>query len=100
MEYDRATIVSKLESALKETEWVSNDVPHNVAFHMTDWLDDLQQLQSFYSAPESYSQSEITDLLMSFLVHVPSHLAAASKLFTGEPVGDLFGIGATTGARS
>ena len=32
---------------------------------------------------------------MGFLIHVPSHVAAASKLVTGIPVTDIFKVGAT-----
>jgi hypothetical protein len=42
------------------------------------------------------SDAEVSEMLMGFLVHVPNHLAAASKLYTGMPVTDIFGVNATS----
>ena len=42
------------------------------------------------------SDAEVSQLLISFLVHVPNHVAAASKLYTDIPVTDIFGVGATS----
>jgi hypothetical protein len=38
----------------------------------------------------------VNRLVLGFLAHVPNHLAAASKLLTGIPVTDIFGVGATS----
>ena len=67
----------------------------DAAFHMTDWLNDLEEWSEFCEKPETLSAEQIQDLLMSFLVHVPNHIAAASKLVTGIPVTDVFNVGAT-----
>jgi len=96
MNYDCDTIAAKIEEALIETDWTPRDLSHDVAFHMTDWLDDLSTLQAFYASPETYTSSQIVDLLTRFLLHVPNHVAAAGKLLTGEPVADIFDVGATT----
>ena len=53
---------------------------------------------AFCSAPERLSPVEINKLLIRFLAHVPNHIAAASKLLTGFPVTDVFGVGSTTDA--
>jgi hypothetical protein len=42
------------------------------------------------------SDAEVSELLIGFLVHVPNHVAAASKLYTDVPVTDIFGVGATS----
>jgi len=63
---------------------------------MTDWLDDLAEYHDFCAHPEKRSPSEIAELLTKFLVHVPNHVADASKLFTGIPVADIFGVGSIT----
>jgi len=96
MQYDRDAIVSGLTRALEVSDGVPDEAVRDIAFHMTDWLDDLSELHAFYTSPDTYSTKQVTDLLMGFLLHVPNHLAAASKLYTGEPVTDVFGIGATT----
>ncbi|MGI9264798.1 MAG: hypothetical protein ACR2QU_07705, partial [Gammaproteobacteria bacterium] len=59
-------------------------------------LSDLERLNDYCQAPEALSAAQVSELLTDFLVHVPNHLAAASKLMTGIPVTDIFGVGATT----
>lgn len=95
MHYDRDAIVTALMHALEASEWASHETCRDIAFHMTDWLDDLSRLQAFYESPDGCEPAQVIDLLMAFLVHAPSHLAAASKLFTDDPVTDVFGVGAT-----
>jgi hypothetical protein len=82
------------EVALREAE-LSDAVADEVAFHMTDWLDDLAAYSRFCADPNAMSDAEVNQLLIDFLVHVPNHLAAASKLYTDVPVTDIFGVGAT-----
>jgi hypothetical protein len=68
----------------------------DIVFHMTDWLEDLNNWSNFCANPNKLSPDEVHSLLIEFLVHVPAHLAAAAKLVTGLPVNDVFGIGATS----
>lgn len=63
---------------------------------MSDWLADLGAYFRFCEDPRSMSDAEIGELLTDFLVHVPNHVAAASKLYTKVPVTDIFGVGATS----
>ena len=72
----------------------SDAAVRDIVFHMTDWLDDLDRYHTFCEAPEAPSTAEVEELLKDFLVHVPNHLAAASKLYTGIPVTDMFDVGA------
>lgn len=72
-----------------ETAW-------NVAFHLTDWLDDLQAFHQFCQRPEQFGTEEVNEILMRLLIHVPNHIAAAAKLYCDMPVKDVFGVGATT----
>jgi hypothetical protein len=81
--------------AVSEGE-LSDPVARDVAFHMTDWLTDLDAYRRFCSEPSALSEAEVNQLLTQFLVHVPNHLAAAAKLYTGIPVTDVFGVGATS----
>ena len=82
------------EVARREME-LPDTVAHDVAFHMTDWLDDLQAYVSFCTDPSKMSDADVGDLLTDLLIHVPNHVAAACKLYTGVPVTDVFGVGAT-----
>ena len=83
------------EVALHEMS-LSESAAEDVAFHMTDWLTDFEAYQRFCSDPSGLSDTEVSRLLTQFLVHVPNHLAAASKLYTNVPVTDVFGVGATS----
>ena len=67
----------------------------DLAFHMTDWTDDYDAIKAFYDDPENASD-EMVNKALGCLVHIPHHLAAAAKLYTGLPVTDVFGIGATS----
>jgi len=95
MKYDATKIKIALRKAFTETGMDPKKIDDAI-FHMTDWLEDHGNLNSFYEDPDSKSAKEISDLLMKFLVHVPAHVAAASKLVTELPVSDVFGIGATS----
>ncbi len=94
MTYDENKIREAIGMALKDLDMQPTDIS-DAAFHMTDWLGDLNHWNSFCEKPESLTGEEIQELLMSFLVHVPNHVAAAGKLITGIPVTDIFDVGAT-----
>jgi len=56
--------------------------PHlveDVAFHMTDWKDDLDQLVTLYQNIDRASDSEIQKVIIGFLAHAPNHIVAARK---------------------
>lgn len=94
MKYDQDKIREAIGVALKGLDMQPTEIS-DVAFHMTDWLGDLEEWTMFCEKPESLSEEQIQDLLMGFLIHVPNHIAAASKLVTGFPVKDIFEVGAT-----
>ena len=83
------------EVGLREMS-LSESAAADVAFHMTDWLANFEEYQRFCLNPSGLSDEEVSRMLVKFLVHVPNHLAAASKLYTDVPVTDVFGVGATT----
>ena len=92
---DQKQIEDAIKQALtKETDY-SHEVIYDIAFHMTDWLQDLEEYHQFCTHPDKLSADEVHSLLLKFLVHVPNHVAAAGKLLTGIPVSDIFEVGAT-----
>jgi hypothetical protein len=48
-------------------------------FHMTDWIDDLQNLLELYGHPEQ-PQGNPAQTIAGFLYHVIPHLNAAGRL--------------------
>ncbi len=95
MGFDESEIQDAIVKSLKDMD-ISFQVADDIAFHMTDWLSDLSLWEQFCKNPKSLSSDEVSDLLMGFLVHVPAHVAAASKLFSGQPVTDVFNVGAVS----
>ena len=84
-----------IEDALLKEEYEPESLRRDIAFHLTDWLSDLDSWSAFCADPDSLSSEEIVELLTRFLIHVPNHVAAASKLMLEIPVTDIFGVGAT-----
>jgi len=93
---DRARIGAAIEAAVRTESELPERVARDVAFHMTDWLDDLVEYYEFCARPDRLSPPAINKLLIDFLMHVPNHVAAASKLLNGIPVADIFGVGSTS----
>jgi hypothetical protein len=94
----RARLRRKIESALLahgENSFVANEV----AFHMTDWLDDLNALVDLYSGRTRWTPARVDDVLGDFLVHVPNHIAAAGKVLCDFEVDDIFQVGAIAGSK-
>lgn len=94
MAFDGKLIEERIRSALRKETELSEMVANDIAFHMADWLDDLARYVDFCSEPDKWKDEGIDEMLLAFLVHVPNHVAAASKLLTGIPVTDVFGVGA------
>ena len=93
---DQARIRARLQAVGGAEAELSADDARDVAFHLTDWLDDLAAFLSFVRSPDDMSARKVNDMLIRFLVHVPNHLAAAAKLYAGAPVSDIFGVGAVS----
>jgi hypothetical protein len=65
----------------------------DLAFHMTDWNAELEQLSSLYRNIDSVNDEEISRVIFRFLAHAPNHIAAAKKLIGFGPIEDIFGVG-------
>ncbi|MEQ8191528.1 MAG: hypothetical protein ABRQ39_26415 [Candidatus Eremiobacterota bacterium] len=78
MNFDREKIRKNIEISLQSSGNYKNNTCKDIAFHMTDWLNDLEELCRFYQNPEEYKSPE--EILMKFLIHVPGHLAEAAKV--------------------
>ena len=69
------------------------EVARDIAFHMTDWDHNLQDMVRLYEQQESLSDDEIIQVVIQFLAHVPEHVAAAKKLAGVGPITDIFEVG-------
>ena len=68
-------------------------VAEDIAFHMTDWDHNVDDLIKLYEYSETFSDDEIVHTLLAFLAHVPNHVAAAKKLAGIGPIEDVFQVG-------
>ena len=69
------------------------EIVRDIAFHMTDWGNDLEEMVKLYEQPQAFSEDEIREIIIGFLVHVPNHVAAAKKLIGLGPIEDIFEVG-------
>jgi hypothetical protein len=72
---------------------LQEDVVRDIAFHMTDWTQDLNDLTRLYERQQDLSDEQIRQTIIRFLAHVPNHVAAAKKLIGLGPIEDVFGVG-------
>ena len=85
---------ARIREIIQEDSELPSSVVDDIAFHLTDWLDDLAEFYAFMQNPQRVGNEEARKMLMGFLIHVPNHLAAASKLWLDIPVTDVFEVGA------
>ncbi len=77
-----------------ERNGLPDETADEFAYHMTDWLDELDGLNRVFADPGSMTDEERDDAVMQFVIHAPAHLAAASRMYMGFPVRDVWEIGA------
>jgi hypothetical protein len=94
MDFNLHLIRTKIEKALRASEYISDENAKEIAGHFTVWMDDLDALCRFYHNPEEFENENVEEILIDFLFHAPDHLAAAKKLLTGVGVSDVFKVGA------
>lgn len=93
MEINQKVIQPKLAKLIEE-KGIKKKQAYDVAFHLTDWLEDLEEFYNLIHNFSDYNSKDVNKLLTSFLIHVPEHIVAAKKLYLGEPVKDTFKVGA------
>jgi hypothetical protein len=88
----RERVRVRIAEAFAEFE-LAPKIVEDIAFHMTDWKENLLELMHVYESPGQLSNDEIRDIIIKFLAHVPNHLAAAKKLVGLGPIEDIFEVG-------
>lgn len=91
---DKTKIKSMLAEVLKKTKTYTEEECEDIIFHMTDWLENLTELFEVYSNPKNSNYKKVKKVLIDFLVHVPNHISAASKIMLDQPTEDIFNVGA------
>jgi ABC-type uncharacterized transport system ATPase subunit len=72
---------------------LETSVVEDIAFHMTDWRENLDELVGLYQNIERLSDGQIRKIVIGFLAHAPNHIAAAKKLAGLGPIEDVFKVG-------
>lgn len=88
-------VKTRIAEAFSEFE-LAPEVVKDIAFHMTDWEEDLSELVRLYESVERLSNEQVQRIIIKFLAHVPNHLAAAKKLAGLGPIEDVFQVGVLT----
>jgi hypothetical protein len=94
MKFESHIIRKRIQEVVFTENDLSEGIANDIAFHLTDWLDELEKYVEFCSNPGKLTDEEIDKLLIAFLIHAPNHLAAASKLYLDIPVSDIFDVNA------
>lgn len=87
-------IRDRIANALSED--FPDGVSQSIAFHLVDWNGDAAFLVALLLWPERFTDEEISKGIYRLVPHAPDHLAAAARLF-GQPVTDVFEVGALDG---
>ncbi len=66
------------------------ELRHDFVFHMTDWLNDLDELTRLYERPELFSKAEARQVVYGLLVHARCHIDAAARIYLGDDINDPF----------
>lgn len=72
---------------------LSPEICRDIAFHMTDWLDDFEELAQVFDVSKEMSEEQIQKIVSGFLIHASNHIAAAKKLAGFGPMEDIFQVG-------
>lgn len=59
-------------------------------FHMTDWINDLEQLAALYADPKKLDKDAAGSVVFSFLIHAVPHLMEAGRLLEGHDIRNPF----------
>lgn len=87
----RKRIADGIEHAFSQDSTLSSEATRELAFHMTDWLTELEAYVRFCQDPARSKPKHVIDLLHGFLAHVPNHVHAAALLL-GYDVSDIFDV--------
>jgi hypothetical protein len=88
----RERVRGRIAAAFAEFE-LSPEAVDDIAFHMTDWKENLEEIVRLYEQPEQLSDEQVQHIILVFLAHVPNHVAAAKKLVGLGPIEDIFEVG-------
>ena len=88
----RELVKQRIAAAFAANE-LESSVAEDIAFHMTDWKENLEELVGLYDNVERLSDEQIRKIIIGFLAHAANHIAAAKKQIGLGPIEDIFKVG-------
>lgn len=85
-------VSERIVAALTNAE-IPSETAGDIAFHMTDWDHNLEELMKVYDMSQELDNDRVSEIVIEFLAHVPNHVAAARKLIGIGPIEDTFEVG-------
>jgi len=82
-------VAERISTALSQAADFDKSVADEVAFHITDWLDDYQVLLGLLEGGTA-SEEDIYKASLKLLLHAPEHMVRAAELVTGEKPQGIF----------
>ena len=81
-----ADVNSRITAALAEEREDESEILHHdqIGFHLVDWQADAAFIVALSLYPERFTDEEIRDGVLAFLLHAPSHVVEAARL-AGHP---------------
>jgi hypothetical protein len=86
-------ILTRRIAAAFEADGCDPETAWDIGFHMTDWMDDIAEIQGVFANATELTDDELQAAIFKFLAHVPDHLNAAKRLVGFGPIVDVFGVG-------
>ncbi len=81
-----ADVNSRITAALAAEKEEEAEILHydQIGFHLIDWQADAAFIVALSLYPERFTDEEIRDGVLAFLLHAPSHVVEAARL-AGHP---------------
>ncbi len=81
-------VIATIERAIRKEH---GEKAMDIAFHLSDWSSDAAFLVALHLFPDAFTEEEIREGMMMFIIHAPNHVAAAAAL-AGDPIRNIFEI--------
>ena len=85
-----SNISDKILTSIQASNSFSKKECDEIAFHMTDWFDDLCLIYKTFNSIDTHTDKEILDNIIKFLLHAPEHINQASNLLVGTEINNIF----------
>ena len=78
-----ADVSARIAAALAKGETKTEEITKakDIAFHLVDWQAEAAFIVALTLFPERFTDEEIDEGVTAFLIHAPSHVVRAAKLF-------------------